>query len=92
MSPLWSLLGLALTLYMLILIARMVLDWISATGSDTPQGVRRAREFAHKATEPIIGPVRRVVPPLRLGSVSIDLAFTLVFIAVVFLRGIAYSM
>jgi YggT family protein len=37
-------------------------------------------------TEPVIGPVRRVLKPVRLGSVSVDLAFTAVFIAVVVLR------
>jgi YggT family protein len=34
----------------------------------------------------VIGPVRRVLKPVRVGSVSIDLAFTAVFVAVIVLR------
>jgi YggT family protein len=37
-------------------------------------------------TEPVIAPVRRVLPPLRVGPVAIDLAFTVVFLAVMLLR------
>ena len=45
-----------------------------------------ARRMAHAATEPVLAPVRRVLPPVRLGSVSIDLAFTAVFVLVLVLR------
>jgi YggT family protein len=38
--------------------------------------------------EPVIGPVRRVLKPVRLGSVSLDLAFTAVFAAVIVLRSV----
>ena len=34
----------------------------------------------------MIGPVRRVLKPVRLGSVSFDLAFTAVFVGVIVLR------
>ena len=36
----------------------------------------------------MIGPVRRVLPPVRIGSVQIDLAFTVVFLATVVLRSL----
>jgi len=42
-------------------------------------------------TEPVIAPVRRVLPPLRLGTVSIDLAFTAAFLAVVVLRAVVLT-
>jgi YggT family protein len=38
-------------------------------------------------TEPILAPVRRILPPLRLGGVSFDLAFIVVFLALVLIRG-----
>ena len=41
---------------------------------------------SHDITEPMIGPVRRVLKPVRFGSISIDLAFTAVFVAVIVLR------
>ena len=82
-----GLLGVVLLLFELVLIARMVVDWI---GVLSPGGGRRglsqARRITHGITEPVIGPVRRVLKPVRLGSVSIDLAFTAVFVAVIVLR------
>jgi YggT family protein len=91
MGALGTLLGFALTLYMLVLIARMVLDWVGMV-ADSPPWARRARGIAYSATEPVIGPVRRVVRPVRIGGISLDLAFTLVFIAVLVLRSIAFSL
>ncbi|GAB2552121.1 YggT family protein [Nocardia heshunensis] len=91
MSFIGSLLGLALTLFMLVLIARLILDWIT-TLSDNPQGIRKPREIVYKITEPVIAPVRRVLKPIRLGGVQIDLAFTVVFIAVLILRAVVFSL
>ena len=51
-----------------------------------------ARRMAHAVTEPVLAPVRRVLPPVRLGSVSIDLAFTVVFILVLVLRTIVAAL
>ncbi|MFE3189625.1 YggT family protein [Nocardia sp. NPDC059240] len=91
MSFIGSLLGLALTLFMLVLIARLILDWI-VTLSDNPQGIRKPREIVYKITEPVIAPVRRVLKPVRFGSVQVDLAFTVVFIAVLILRAVVFSL
>ncbi|WP_433565930.1 YggT family protein [Nocardia sp. CA-151230] len=91
MSFLGSLLGLALTLFMLLLLARLIIDWIGVLG-DTPPALRKARDVVHRLTEPVIAPVRKVLKPVRLGGVSIDLAFTVVFIAVIVLRAIAFSL
>jgi hypothetical protein len=41
---------------------------------------------SHGITELVIGPVRWVLRPVRFGSISIDLAFTAVFAAVIVLR------
>lgn len=82
-----GLLGIVLLLFELGLIARIVIDWIgvlSPVGGRS--GLDRARRITHGITEPVVGPVRRVLKPARVGSVSIDLAFTAVFIAVIILR------
>jgi len=82
-----GLLGIVLLLFELVLIARVVVDWIgvlSPVGGRS--GLSQARRITHGITEPVIGPVRRVLKPARLGSVSIDLAFTAVFVAVIVLR------
>jgi YggT family protein len=85
-------LGYVLTLFILVLIARMVLDWTRVLTSTAPPWVGRARELSHAATEPVIEPLRRRMRPMRAGGLSIDLAFTIVFIAAIILRSIAFSL
>ena len=85
MSVVGALLGLVLLLFLIALVVRAVLDWTSVLTSGG-RGLARVREISHRATEPVIGPVRRVLPPVRIGSVHIDLAFTVVLLATVILR------
>jgi YggT family protein len=91
-SAVGTLLGLALLIFELILVARIVLDWVGVLAPGGGDGVVRARRWTHAVTEPVIAPVRRIVPPLRLGGVSIDLAFTVVFVAVLVLRSVVLAL
>ncbi|MFF3226375.1 YggT family protein [Nocardia suismassiliense] len=91
MSLIGTLIGYALTVFIVLLLARMVFDWMAALGNN-PSWANRPRELVHAATEPVIAPVRRVLKPIRAGGVSIDLAFTAVFILALILRGIAFSL
>ncbi len=84
-----GLIGFVLLLFELVLIARAVVDWagvLSPVGGRS--GLYQARRITHGITDPVIDPVRRVLRPVRVGSVSIDLAFTAVFFAVIVLRSV----
>ena len=84
-----ALVGVLLLLFELVLIARMVVDWVGVLSPSTGgSGLYQARRITHAVTEPVIGPVRRVLKPVRFGSVSVDLAFTAVFVAVIILRSV----
>jgi YggT family protein len=86
MSAVAGLVSLVLLLFQIVMIARVVVDWVAIAGHGDSLWVARVRDITHALTEPVIRPVRRLVPPARLGTTSIDLAFTIVFIAVVILR------
>ncbi len=89
MSAIGALLGTLLLLFQIVLVARAVIDWVGVLSSGPePEWRRTARRVMHAATEPVLAPVRRVLPPVRLGSVGIDLAFIVVFFATVILRQI----
>jgi YggT family protein len=92
MNAVGALLGLALLIFELILVARIVLDWVGVLAPAGGGGLIRARGWTHAVTEPVIGRVRRVLPPMRVGPVAIDLAFTVVFLAVIVLRSIVLSL
>jgi len=91
MSVIGTLLGVVLTVFVILMIARMILDWVGVLGS-SPPWTRRARVLTYAGTEPVIAPVRRVLKPVRAGGIAFDLAFTVVFIGAIILRQIAFSL
>jgi YggT family protein len=92
MSAIGALLGLALLIFELVLVARIVLDWVGVLAPGGGPGLVRARGWTHTVTEPVIAPVRRVLRPVRVGPVAIDLAFTVVFIGVLVLRALVLNL
>ncbi|MEU7874750.1 YggT family protein [Dactylosporangium sp. NPDC049140] len=82
--------SLALLVFQLLLIARALLDWsVMLAGPSAPGGVRsKLIGGVWRVTEPVLAPVRRALPPLRLGGVGIDLAFIVVFLGIILLRAI----
>lgn len=91
MSLIGNLVGYALSAFLLVLIARMLLDWGGVLGRG-PAWAVKARTLTHAWTEPVLEPVRRRVPPIRTGAVSFDLAFTIVFVAALIVRAIAFNL
>ena len=85
-----ALVSLVLLLLELMLVARAVLDWsVALAGPSTAGSIRyRLTRGVTAVTEPILAPVRRVIPPLRVGGLSIDLAFIVVFFAIVLIRSL----
>ena len=80
--------------YFFVLIGRFIVDLVlSLNGSWRPKGLLVVLvESIYTVTDPPLKAIRRVVPTLRLGPVQIDLAWTVLFIAVVFVQGIVASL
>jgi YggT family protein len=74
----------ALSVYLVLLIIRMILGWIQVYARDwTPSGfVLVVAEGVYTATDPPLRFLRRYIRPLRIGSVALDLSFTLLFVVV----------
>jgi YggT family protein len=49
-------------------------------------------EVVYTTTDPPLKAVRKVIPPLNLGSIRLDLGFMVLLIAVVILRSITTSL
>jgi YggT family protein len=69
--------------FIALLWIRFVVDWVQVFArSWTPHGVLLvALEVVYSITDPPIKALRRVIPPLRIGSISLDLSFLIVIIA-----------
>lgn len=83
-------LRLVLDIYFLILIGRLVLDWIQVFARQwRPRGVILVvAEAIYSVTDPPLKAIRKVVKPIRFGGVAIDVAFLLLILAVSILRSI----
>jgi len=70
-----------LLVFLILLVVRLVMDWVFmlARGFQPNRAVAIVLEVAYSITDPPIKAVRRVLPPLRIGSISLDLGFMVVF-------------
>ena len=66
-----------------LLLIRMVMEYVMMFARNyRPTGVVAAvMELTYTVTDPPLKALRRVIPPLRLGRVSLDLAFLVLYIA-----------
>ncbi len=74
----------ALLAFLLLLVFRLVMEYVFLLArSYKPTGVVAvALELAYSATDPPLNALRRVLPPLKIGQVSLDLGFLVLFIVV----------
>ena len=62
---------LLLQLYSLVVIARIVLEYIPVS-YDHP--VAKIRSLFRRLTDPVLLPLRRILPPVRIGGMGLDLS------------------
>ena len=68
---------LVLNIYFVVLFARILMSWFPVS-ADSPMAPIRSALFS--VTEPLLGPLRRALPPVRLGGMAIDLSPIVVII------------
>jgi YggT family protein len=80
----FGILATVLWIYWLILIGRLVFDWVQVFARDwRPKGpVLVVAEAIYTLTDPPLNFLRRFIPPLRLGQISLDLSFLVLILAV----------
>ena len=80
-----------LYLYLVLLVGTMILSWVRAFARDwRPTGfVLVLAEVILTLTDPPLKFLRRFIPPLRIGMVSLDLSFMVLFIGVLILLEVA---
>ncbi|MEZ5208639.1 MAG: YggT family protein [Acidimicrobiales bacterium] len=79
-----AILCVVIQLYTLVIVARAVLSWFPADGG----ALGTAHHGVNTLTEPVLGPLRRVLPLVRLGGLGIDLAPIVAIVALWLLAGI----
>jgi YggT family protein len=76
-----------LTACQMVLLVRVVLSWVVSFNRDwTPRGpLLVISELVYTLTDPPLRLVRKVVKPLRLGQVALDLGVLVLFVALMVL-------
>lgn len=72
-----------LTVYWVILLIRVLSSWFPVPPSGP---IRTALGWTYAVTEPVLRPLRGLIPPVRMGAAALDLSAMIVFIAIVILQ------
>ncbi|MGH9280565.1 MAG: YggT family protein [Acidimicrobiales bacterium] len=70
--------------YLIILFARIILSWFPISPGS---GMSTVYGFLHTITEPVLAPLRRLIPPIGMGGMGLDLSPLIVFVVIIVLQG-----
>jgi YggT family protein len=93
-SAVFLLLYYVVFVFFILLIGRLILDWIQVFARDWKSRgpVLVVAEAVYTVTDPPLRALRRVIKPIRLGSIQLDLAFMVLFIGAVLLMNVFGSL
>lgn len=82
MNPFLRVLCVGLTVFEIILLIRVVVSWLEVFGIRRPitGPLRSAYDLLHDVTEPVLRPLRRVVPPAGMFDLSVVVAFVIILV------------
>ncbi len=76
-SALAKVIDYGLTIYMWVIIARALISWVN------PDPYNPIVQFLHRITEPVLNPIRRLIPIYKIG---IDISPIVVIMVIFFLQ------
>ena len=90
MALVFQVAGLVVWIFFIVLLVRMVLDWVQFFAREwRPRGFALVvAEVTYTITDPPLRALRRVIPPVAIGQVRIDLAFMVLFLVCIFLMSL----
>ena len=73
-----------LTGYMLVVLGRILLSWFPMAPGTTMAGLQ---SFLYMLTEPVLGPLRRMIPAVGFGGMGLDLSPIIVLFGIQIIQG-----
>ena len=77
-----------LTVFLILIFARIILSWFPPSGGVIDQ----IRELVGRAPDWAMEPLRKVIPPVRVGSMALDLSPLILIIGIQILQGFLRGM
>lgn len=75
---------LLLSLYYVVLIVRIILSWVPSL----PEPVEPLARLVRALTDPLLLPLRRMIPPVRIGMGALDLSPLVLFFGISILQSL----
>ena len=72
-------------LYVLLLVVRVVMSWFPISRNGPAETVAG---FLYMVTDPVLVPLRRLLPPVRMGAMALDLSPIVAFFGLELLSSI----
>ena len=87
-SAVLDVLCVVLTVYTIILFIRVLVSWAYLFGFRPPISgpLRTALDLLEDVPEPVLRPLRALIPPIRAGAVGLDLSIIIAFVILAVLR------
>lgn len=76
---------LLLQAYLIVLFARVIISWFPISPGS---GLATVYGFLYSITEPVLGPLRRMIPPVGMGGMGLDLSPIIVFMGIFVLQAV----
>jgi YggT family protein len=87
-SALLTVLCLVVTVYTIVLFVKVLVSWAFLFGFRPPYSgpLRWILDLLDDVTEPVLRPLRAVIPPVRAGGVGLDISIIVAFVILAVLR------
>jgi YggT family protein len=86
-----ALIGYVLWLFLIALFAYSILSWVTMAGNlayDSP--ILKIQAVLARICEPVLRPVRRIIPPVRAGGANLDLSVLVVWVVILLLTATVF--
>ncbi len=70
--------------YLILIFGRIILSWFPI---EPGSALASISGFLYAVTEPVLGPIRRVIPPMGMGGMGFDFSPLIVILGITLLRG-----
>lgn len=74
----------ALDVYYVILLVRIILSWVPSV----PEPIQPIARGVHALTDPLLTPLRGLIPPVRIGAGALDLSPLILFFGIIIVRAL----
>ena len=87
-NPALGIVCIVLTIFTLLLFVRVIISWATLFGFRPPYSgpIRKVLDLLEDVTEPVLRPLRALIPPIRAGGVGLDLSMIVAFVILAVLR------